>query len=143
MKLFRLFLALMFVPLLGWAQGYRNLDEAAASLNRGFESGDAQAIVAGISEGDQVQLSFPGLVEESGFFGRDQASYLLENLFSKVKSQRFERVSARKNTSEGQYTITAAWTINRGGESEERNLIITLRNKDDRWSLASIRSSNR
>lgn len=143
MKLVRLVLALMFVPVLAWAQGYRNLDEAAASLSRGFESGDAQAVVAGISEGDQVQLSFPGLVEESGFFGRDQASYLLENLFSKVKPVRFQRVNARKNTSEGQYIITAAWTLNRGGASEERDLYITLRNKDDRWSLASIRSSNR
>ena len=137
-------IALMFLPALLWAQGYRNLDDAVTSLSRGFGGGDAQAIVAGIAEGDQVMLSFPGLVEESGgFFGRDQASYLLENLFKKAKPVDFEQVSARKDSSSGQYNINANWKVERDGKSETLDLYIVLRNKSGRWSVVSIRSGNR
>lgn len=144
MKVARVVMALMFLPALGWAQGYRNLDDAVASLGRGFGGGDAQAIVAGVGEGDQVMLSFPGLVEESGgFFGRDQASYLLENLFKKAKPVDFEQVSARKDSSSGQYNINANWKVDRDGKSETLDLYIVLRNKNGRWSVVSIRSGNR
>jgi hypothetical protein len=142
MKVMRLLIVLMFVPLLGWAQGYRNLDEALAGLSRGFEAGSADAIVAGLSEGEKVMLSFPGLMDQSGFFGRDQASYLIENLFTKVKPVRFQQVNTRKNTAEKQYLITARWTIEQGGTRGERDLYITLRNQEDRWTIASIRSGS-
>jgi hypothetical protein len=143
MKTVRVFIALMIVPFLALAQGFSNLDEAVSGLNRGFEGGDAGAIVAGIGEGDQVMLAFPGLVDESGFFGRDQASYLLANLFKKVEAQKFQQVSARKNSAQGQYNITANWTIGREGKSEERTLYITLTNKNGRWLVVSIRSGTR
>ena len=144
MKLTRILIALLFLPVLAWAQGYRNLDEAVTGLGRGFEGGDAQAIVAGISDGEKVMLAFPGLAEESGgFFGRDQASYLLEKLFKEVKPQNFEQVSAKKNSSEGQYNINANWSVERGGKNETHDLYIVLRNKDNRWTLVSIRSGSR
>ena len=66
---------LLFVPLVASAQ-FRDLDTALANINSGFGNGNVQAIVAGIGEGDQVMLQFPGLAEQSGFFGRDQAAYL-------------------------------------------------------------------
>ena len=84
---------LLLVPLAASAQ-FKNLDVAVSNLKRGFSSGDPQAIVAGMATGDQVMLQFPGLVEQSGFFGRDQASYLLDGLFSKVKPTGFEELNA-------------------------------------------------
>lgn len=142
MRVIRVLIVLMFLPLMGWAQGYRNLDEALIGLSRGFEGGNADAIVAGMSEGEKVMLSFPGLMDQSGFFGRDQASYLIESLFSKMTPVRFQQVNTRKNTSEKQYMITARWTIDRGGNREERDLYITLRTSEDRWTIASIRSGS-
>jgi hypothetical protein len=135
-------LSLMLFPVIASAQ-FKDLDTAMSSLTRGFGSGDAQAIVSGIGEGDQVMLQFPGLVEQSGFFGRDQAAYLLDGLFSKVRPTSFEQRTARKVSAEGQYHITASWTIQNNGKPEARELYITLRNKGDHWSVVSIRSASK
>ena len=133
---------LLFVPIVASAQ-FKDLDAAMSNLNRGFGSGDVQAIVAGIGDGDQVMLQFPGLVDQSGFFGRDQAAYVLDGLFNKVKPSEFEQVSARKVSAEGQYHITARWTISTAGRTETRDLYITLRSKGDRWSVVSVRSAGK
>jgi hypothetical protein len=134
---------LLFVPLIASAQ-FKDLDAAMTNLNKGFATGDPQAIVAGMATGDQVMLQFPGLVEQSGFFGRDQASYLLDGLFNKVKPTGFEQQSARKKTAEAQYDITASWTIQNGGKPETRELYITLHQKPGgQWSVVSIRSAGK
>jgi len=133
---------LLFVPLVASAQ-FKDLDTAMSSLNQGFGSGQVQAIVAGIGDGEQVMLQFPGLVEQSGFFGKDQAAYLLDGLFNKTKPTSFEPTSSKKVSAEGQYHITGRWTINNGGKAESRDLYITLRMKGDRWSIASVRSASR
>jgi hypothetical protein len=133
---------LLFVPLVASAQ-FKDLDMALGNLTRGFGTGDPQAIVAGMAAGDQVMLQFPGLVEQSGFFGRDQAAYLLDGLFSKVHPSAFEQQNARKSSAEKQYQLTASWTIQNGGKPETRELYITLRGKDDRWSVVSIRSAGK
>lgn len=135
-------LLLLFVPLVASAQ-FKNLDVALSNLARGFGSGDPQAIVAGMAPGDQVMLQFPGLIEQSGFFGRDQAAYLLDGLFSKVHPTAFEQQNAKKVSAEAQYHITGTWTIQNGGKAETRELYITLRNKDDLWSVVSIRSAGK
>jgi len=135
-------LVLAFLPLMASAQ-FADLDTAMANLKRGFGSGDPQAIIAGLATGDQVMLQFPGLVEQSGFFGRDQAAYLLDGLFNKVKPSGFEQQSARKHSSQGQYEIKATWTISENGHPSARELYITMQNKNDRWSIASIRSAGK
>lgn len=137
MKLWtRIAFVLLFVPLVASAQ-FRDLDAAMSNLERGFGGGDVDAIVSGIAANEQVQMQFPGLTEQDGFFGRDQAAYLLDGLFNKVKPSGFERVSARGARAEGQYHIKARWTISGG----ERDLYITLQQKDGRWSVASVRSA--
>jgi len=137
MKLWtRVAFVLLFVPLVASAQ-FRDLDAAMSNLERGFGSGDVDAIVAGIAADDQVMLQFPGLADKSGFFGRDQAAYLLDGLFNKVDPSGFERVKVQKVSAEGQYHITAKWAINNGSV----NLFITLRQKDGKWSIASVRSA--
>jgi hypothetical protein len=138
----RIALVIAFVPLVASAQ-YKDPDSALANLTRGFGSGDPQAIISGIANGDQVMLQFPGLVENSGFFGRDQAAYFLDGLFNKVHPTGFEQQSVRKNSAQGQYNITANWSIQNGGKAEARDLYITLRQKGDRWSLASVRSAGK
>lgn len=127
---------LLFVPVVATAQ-FRDLDTAMSNLERGFGSGDVDAIVSGISRGEQVMLQFPGLTDQSGFFGRDQAAYLLDGLFNKVKPSGFERVSARGVRAEGQYHITARWSITDG----PRDLYITLKQTDGKWAVVSVRSA--
>jgi hypothetical protein len=133
---------LVFVPLVASAQ-FRNLDVALSNLTRGFGSGDPQAIVAGMATGDKVMLQFPGLIDQSGFFGRDQAAYLLDGLFSKVHPSAFEQKDAKKKSAEAQYHITGTWTIQNGGKPETRELYITLGTKGDQWSVVSIRSAGK
>ncbi|HEX9500798.1 MAG TPA: hypothetical protein VGA10_04020 [Thermoanaerobaculia bacterium] len=137
-------IALAFVPLIATAQ-YKDLDVALSNLTRGFGGGDPQAIVSGIADGDQVMLQFPGLIQQSGsnVYGRDQAAYLLDGLFGKVHPSGFEQESARKVSAEGQYHITGTWTIQNAGKNENRELYITLHNKNDRWSILSIRSAGK
>lgn len=141
-QVIRLFVVIVALsPLALYAQGFKDLDAALSAVSRGFERGETQAIVSGVADGDQVMLQFPGLVEQSGFFGRDQAAYLLDELFRKAKPVGFQQVSARRVSAEGQYHLTANWTISRGGKEETRELYVTLRkSKDDRWSVASVRA---
>jgi hypothetical protein len=130
-------IVLLFVPLVASAQ-FRDLDAAMSNLERGFGDGDVDAIVSGIGADEQVMLQFPGLVDQSGFFGRDQAAYLLDGLFNKVKPSGFERLSVRGQRAEGQHHIKARWTINDGS----RELYITLQQKGDRYTIVSIRSGS-
>ena len=75
-------------------------------------------------------------------FGHDQAAYLLDGLFNKVKPVSFEQLSARKVSAEGQYHITARWTIQVAGKPEARDLYIVLGNKNNTWSIVSVRSAS-
>ena len=104
-KVIRMMVLMAALPLVAMAQGYEGLDAAMSNLSRGFGNGESRAIVAGLGESDQVRLQFPGLIEESGFFGRDQASYLLEKLFAAAKPGGFERLNERKFSREGLYRI--------------------------------------
>jgi hypothetical protein len=134
---------LMFVPLVAQAQ-FKDLDVAMSSLTRGFGSGDAQAVIAGIGEGDQVRLQFPGLIEQNGnYYGRDQAAYLLDGLFNRVKPSGFDLKRATKKSAEGQYEIAATWTVQVAGKPQARDLYITLRNNKDKWSVASVQSGSK
>lgn len=134
---------LMFVPLVAQAQ-FKDLDVAMSNLTRGFGSGDAQAIIAGIGESDQVRLQFPGLIEQNGnYYGRDQAAYLLDGLFNRVKPSGFDLKRATKKSAEGQYEIAATWTVQVAGKPQARDLYITLRNNKDRWSVASVQSGSK
>ncbi len=137
-------MVLALVPVVASAQ-FRDLDTASSSLSRGFGGGDPQAIVAGIGDGDQVMLQFPGLIDQSGqYYGRDQSAYLLDSLFNKVKPSGFDTKSARKVSAEGQYHLVANWKIKTAAGAETRELYITLRQKaDGRWSIASIRSAGK
>lgn len=132
----------LFVPLVASAQ-YRDLDAAMSNLNRGFTNEEVQAIVAGVADGEQVQLQFPGIVTQSGFFGRDQAALLLDSMFNRIDAVSFDQTKSRKESAENQYHITADWTVKVDGRLQTRDLYITLRQKNDRWSVASIRSASR
>lgn len=132
--------AVLVAPVL-YGQGYRDLDAAMSSLARGFERGESGPVVTGV--GDQVMLQFPGLMDEDGFFGRDQAAYMLDELFGKVRPSGFEVTSARKVSAQGQYHVTANWTIRSGDSTELRELFVTLQSREDRWTIVSIKSSGK
>src|SRR5689334_18731764 len=137
MKLWtRIAFVMLFIPLVAQAQ-FRDLDAAMSNLERGFGGGDVDAIVSGISADSQVQLQFPGLIDKDGFFGRDQAAYLLDGLFNKVKPTGFERVSAKGARSEEQYHNRARRSTGAG----DRDLYITLKESNSRWIVVSIRSA--
>lgn len=133
---------LLFVPLVASAQ-YRDLDIAMSNLRQGFGSENVQAIVAGVADGEQIMLQFPGLTDQSGFFGRDQAALLLDAMFNRIEAAGFEEVSVRRASAEGQYHIQARWTLKADDKSQTRDLYITLRQKNDRWSIASVRAASR
>lgn len=119
------------------AAQYRDLDAAFADIERGFAGGNVDAIVAGIGADQPVVLEFPGLTEESGMFGRDQAAYLLDGLFHKVGPNGFVRKSVKADRARGEYLITGRWTLADGA----RDLSITLRYGQGRWTLVAVRSS--
>ena len=136
----RTMLLMAAMPLAALAQGFENLDQAVANLSRGFGSGEARAVVAGLGE-SQVQLQFPGLIDETGFFGSDQASYMLEKLFRNVKPSGYTKKRDRKVSAQNQYQIVADWTISRYGKAEVVPLHLTLqKNAEQRWLLVSARS---
>lgn len=135
---------LLALPLTASAQGFKDLDAALAGLSRGFARGETRAILAGMADSDKAELNFPGLVEKKGFFGKDQASYLLDELFQKAKPSNFEQGNFRKISAEKICNITGTWSIEPGGAAEQRELYITLQNnKEGLWSIVSIKSAGR
>ena len=66
-------------------------------------------------------LQFPGLVEQSGFFGRDQAAYFLEGLFNKVKPTGFEVENARGGSASGHVDIVGTWSIQGGTRGRQHH----------------------
>ncbi|MGA7613958.1 MAG: hypothetical protein WBX15_02150 [Thermoanaerobaculia bacterium] len=135
---------LLAVPVIASAQGFSDLDSGMQAISSGFGRGESRAVVSGMAAGDKVMLQFPGLIDESGFFGRDQAALLLDKLFQKAKPAGFQQSSARKNSAEGQYIITGTWTIQPSGSPEARELYVTLhQNSNGSWSLVSVRSAGK
>jgi len=135
--------ALLLVPVLAFAGGYGDLDNAMTAIGSALEKGDSGPLVAGIGDGDKIELQFPGLSERSGFFGPDQAALVLGEVFRKASPTGFEQNSARKVSAEKQYHIKGSWTISPGGSPEERDVYVILQEKDGRWSIISIRSAGR
>jgi len=133
-------LALMLVPMLASADGFKDLDAAMSAISRGFSTGQSRPVVEGVLEGDRVSLHFAGLLDEKGYFGRDQVALLLDELFSRVESTGFRRVSDRKDSAENLWNVQAKWTIKRGEKVEQRDLYISLANRDNRWKIVSIES---
>jgi len=136
-------IAVMLAALPAFAGGYSDLDNALNAISRGFGSGDSASIVAGIDESDKIELSFPGLVDRSGFFGPDQAGLVLDDLFERTSPTGFEQTSARKVSAQKQYHVTGNWQIGPGGRSETREVYIILQNKGTSWSIISIRTAGK
>lgn len=135
---------LLSLPLAASAQGFKDLDAAMAGLARGFARGESRAILSGMAESDKAELNFPGLVEKKGFFGKDQAAYLLDELFQKAKPANFEQTNFKKISAEKICNISGTWTIQPSGTAEQRELYITLQNnKEDLWTIVSIKSAGR
>jgi hypothetical protein len=133
---------LLLLPFVASAQ-YRDLDAAMANLSRGFGNEEVQAVIAGVADGEKVMLQFPGLTEQNGgFIGRDQAALMLDAIFNRVDATGFEEVSVRRASAESQYHITARWSLTVDGKAQTRDLYITLRQKNDRWSIASVRAAS-
>ncbi len=133
----------VLLPLSASAAGYSDLDNALNAIARGFERGDGAAIISGIDTSDKIELQFPGLVEGSGFFGPDQASLVLDDLFKRTSPSAFEQTSARKVSAQKQYHITGSWTIHPDGQAETREVYIILQNKGDSWAIISIRTAGK
>lgn len=133
--------ALCFAPVFAFAGGYGDLDNAMTAIGSALEKGDSGPLVAGIGDGDKIELQFPGLAERSGFFGPDQAALVLDDVFRKASPSGFEQNSARKVSAEKQYHIKGSWKISPGGASEEREVYVILQEKSGRWSIISIRSA--
>lgn len=133
--------ALFLAPVVAFAGGYGDLDNAMTAIGSALEKGDSGPLVAGIGDGDKIELQFPGLAERSGFFGPDQAALVLDDVFRKASPSGFEQNSARKVSAEKQYHIKGSWKISPGGASEEREVYVILQEKSGRWSIISIRSA--
>ncbi|HEY5611047.1 MAG TPA: hypothetical protein VIL97_07560 [Thermoanaerobaculia bacterium] len=133
-------LALMLVPMLASAEGFKDLDAAMSAISRGFSTGQSRPVVEGVLEGDKVWLHFAGLLDDEAYFGRDQVALLLDKLFSRVESTGFRRVSERKDSAENLWNVRAKWTFKQGEKVEERDLYISLANRDNRWKIVSIES---
>ena len=135
--------ALILAPVVAFAGGYGDLDNAMTAIGSALEKGDSGPLVAGIGDGDKIELQFPGLAERSGFFGPDQAALVLDDVFRKASPSGFEQNSARKVSAEKQYHIKGSWRISPGGASEEREVYVILQEKGPRWSIISIRLAGR
>ena len=133
----RIAFVMLFVPLVASAQ-FRDLDAAMSNLERGFGSGDVDAIVSGIGADEQVSCSSRGSIDKRRLLRPRSGRVSARRALQQGQADRLRARQRRGPRAEGQYHIKARWSI---GGRRARPLHHAARRSDARWIVVSIRSA--
>lgn len=116
-----------------------------ARVEEAWREGDADALLEFVDPDDKIRLSFTQGGPRGGYFNRDQAYFLLKDMFSFAQTDRFEFEKYWNLDSEGRspYAIAVREFRMNDGASHEDRVYLSLRRKDDTWWVGEIRSIDR
>jgi hypothetical protein len=116
-----------------------------ARFETAWADADVDALVELLDPQEKIRLSFTKGGPRGGYFNRDQAFFLLKDMFVFAKTDRFEFEKYWNLDSEGRSPYAVAvrgYHLNDGVPREDR-VYLSLRRRGDAWWVGEIRSIDR
>jgi hypothetical protein len=113
-----------------------------ARVEEAWTKADVDALVDLLDPVEKVRLSFTKGGPRGGYFNRDQAYFLLKDMFLFTRTDRFEFEKYWNLDSEGRSPYAVAvreFRLNDGVPHEDR-VYLSLRHRGDAWWVGEIRS---
>lgn len=116
-----------------------------AALEKAWAEEDADAVVALLDPEDRVRIAMATAGPRGGWFNRDQAYFLVKDMFAFTETERFEFERYWNLDSRGRSPYAVAVRDLDGGGSGPRTdrVYISLRKRDGAWYIGEIRSIDR
>ncbi len=116
-----------------------------AVVEEAWAAEDVEALLELLDPEEKVRLSFERGGPRGGYFNRDQAFFLLTDMFEFIRTDRFEFEKFWNLDSEGRFPYAVAvreFRMNDGVSHEDR-VYLSLRMRDGAWYVGEIRSIDR
>lgn len=125
------------------------LKRSMAVIADAFRGGKPALLTSIMPEGSKVLVSLENFEGSPGYYGRDQVYYILQKMFSDLKTRRFDvrPQSGAAPPPKGQKATQIAhcvgnWRYTRqDGPETETQMLFVLSQKNARWSLVQIREA--
>jgi hypothetical protein len=116
-----------------------------AAFEEAWADGDAKTLVEILDPEGKVSLSFAGGGPRGGWFNRDQAYFLLKDLFEYTRTDRFEFQKYWNLESEGRSPYAVAIREFRMNDEAVHtdDVYVSLRKRGSEWWVGEIRSIDR
>lgn len=116
-----------------------------AAVERAWSDEDVDALVALLDPEDRVRVAMATAGPRGGWFNRDQAYFLLKDMFAFTNTERFqfERYWNLDSRGRSPYAVAVRSLLLEEGTSREDRVYIALRRRGDDWYVGEIRSIDR
>jgi hypothetical protein len=116
-----------------------------AAVEEAWANGDAEALVRLLDPNEKVRLVFERGGPLGGWFNRDQAFYLLTDMFEFLSTDRFrfERYWNLEANGRTPYAVAVREFHMNDGVPREDQVFISLRRTNDAWTVGEIRTVDR
>ena len=116
-----------------------------ARFEAAWAEGEVEGLLEALDPEEKVRIEFTRGGPRGGYFNRDQAFFLLKDMFAFSRTDRFEFEKYWNLDSEGRSPYAVAvreFRPNDGAEHEDR-VYLSLRRRDDTWWIGEIRTIDR
>jgi hypothetical protein len=116
-----------------------------AAVEIAWAEEDVDALVALLDPEDRVRVAMATAGPRGGWFNRDQAFFLLKDMFAFTNTERFqfERYWNLDSRGRSPYAVAVRGLGTPEGTSREDRVYISLRRRGDDWYVGEIRSIDR
>jgi hypothetical protein len=116
-----------------------------ATVEKAWAEEDVDALVAVLDPEDRVRVAMAAAGPRGGWFNRDQAFFLLKDMFAFTSTERFEFERYWNLDSHGRspYAVAIREIRMDEGTSRTDRVYISLRRRGDDWYVGEIRSIDR
>lgn len=116
-----------------------------AAVEKAWAEENVEALVALLDPEDRVRVAMATAGPRGGWFNRDQAFFLLKDMFAFTNTARFqfERYWNLDSHGRSPYAVAVRGLRTTEGTSREDRVYISLRRRGDDWFVGEIRSIDR
>jgi hypothetical protein len=112
------------------------------AVERAWSTAQAESLVAVLDPEEKVHLAFTRGGPRGGWFNRDQAYFLLKDLLTFTKTDRFEFQKFWNLDADGRspYAVAAREFRMNDGATHADQVYVSLRRRGEQWVVGEIRS---
>jgi hypothetical protein len=116
-----------------------------AAVEKAWADEDVEALVALLDAEDRVRVAMATAGPRGGWFNKDQAFFLLKDMFAFTDTEwfQFERYWNLESRGRSPYAVAVRGLRTAEGASREDRVYISLRRRGNDWVVGEIRSIDR